>query len=103
MIRRKPFIGTWDDYPVELQDNEYLREGYRVNFNTYKEVFYTLFRLHNESVNVCSHLCGAIVTVFMIVILLSLYPDMLSDATQMSSKFEGGSMKEFIDQNNQIL
>eukprot|EP00826_Nyctotherus_ovalis_P056025 TRINITY_DN749_c0_g1_i3.p4 TRINITY_DN749_c0_g1~~TRINITY_DN749_c0_g1_i3.p4 ORF type:complete len:132 (+),score=40.69 TRINITY_DN749_c0_g1_i3:164-559(+) len=54
-----PFIGSWDDAPEFLQDNEYIHTGYRVSFNTVRRVLRSLFMAHNESVNVWSHLVGA--------------------------------------------
>lgn len=53
-----PFIGTWDDAPAFLQDNEYIHTGYRVSFNTVRRILRSLFMAHNESVNVWSHLVG---------------------------------------------
>jgi len=54
------FIGTWDDAPKYAQDNEYIHTGYRINFNTPRKVFRSLFMAHNELVNIWSHLIGAI-------------------------------------------
>lgn len=39
-------------------DNEYIQRGYRINFNTKRSLCKSLFMLHNESVNVWSHLIG---------------------------------------------
>lgn len=60
-VADKPFIGSWDEAPKHSQDNEYILRGYRVNFNTTKRILKSLFMLHNESMNVWSHLAGMIV------------------------------------------
>eukprot|EP00826_Nyctotherus_ovalis_P004887 TRINITY_DN11085_c0_g2_i1.p3 TRINITY_DN11085_c0_g2~~TRINITY_DN11085_c0_g2_i1.p3 ORF type:complete len:133 (-),score=26.18 TRINITY_DN11085_c0_g2_i1:1031-1429(-) len=60
-IADKPFIGSWNEAPKHSQDNEYILRGYRVNFNTTKRILKSLFMLHNESMNVWSHLAGMIV------------------------------------------
>ena len=44
--------------PAFLIDNEFILHGYRINFNTKMKIFKSLFMLHNETVNVWSHLLG---------------------------------------------
>lgn len=39
-------------------DNEFIQYGYRINFNTKKRICKSLFMLHNETINVWSHLIG---------------------------------------------
>jgi hypothetical protein len=50
-----------------MKDNEYITSGYRINFNSVKRVAQSLFMLHNESVNIWSHLLGALFVVFLAV------------------------------------
>jgi hypothetical protein len=52
------FIGHMLKAPAFLIDNEYILRGYRINFNTKMKIFKSLFMLHNETVNVWSHLLG---------------------------------------------
>ena len=59
-------LGNFEDVPKFLQQNEYIKKGYRMNCNSLSSAFKTLFFLHNESVNVYSHLLGAIVFIFLI-------------------------------------
>ncbi len=47
--------------PAFLQDNEFILRGYRIGFNTRQKILRSLFMLHNETVNVWSHLIGVIV------------------------------------------
>ncbi len=56
----KTFIGHLMYAPAFLQDNEYILRGYRIGFNTKTKILKSLFLLHNESVNVWSHLLGVL-------------------------------------------
>ncbi|KAI9831585.1 MAG: hypothetical protein M1819_004817 [Sarea resinae] len=51
----------WEDLPHWMQDNHYIRGSYRPVSNSYLGSFASLGYLHNESVNIYSHLLGAIV------------------------------------------
>lgn len=55
------FIGHIAEAPLHLIDNEYIQSGYRIGYNkSIPRIFRSLFELHNESVNVWSHLLGMI-------------------------------------------
>ena len=41
-------------------DNKHIRRGYRIGFNTNLKIFKSLFVIHNESVNIWTHLCGMV-------------------------------------------
>ncbi|KAI9030790.1 pPR-type GPCR protein [Phycomyces nitens] len=47
---------SWSDLPAWLQDNIYITDGYRPPMPNYRDCFNSLFYLHNESVNIWSHL-----------------------------------------------
>ena len=47
----------WNDLPEYLKDNEYIYTGYRVHTGVLGS-FKSLFRIHNESGNVWTHLLG---------------------------------------------
>ena len=64
--KRKLEIGTYQDAPKFIQDNEYIKNGYILNCNTYEKTFKSLFICHNELVNIWSHLLGAIFFIFLI-------------------------------------
>ena len=51
---------TYNEVPKYQQDNEYIRKGYLKNCDSIKKVFKSLFMIHNETVNIWSHLLGAI-------------------------------------------
>ncbi|KAK0621755.1 hemolysin-III related-domain-containing protein [Bombardia bombarda] len=50
----------WDDLPAWRRDNAYIHSGYRATSNSYYRSFLSLGYLHNETVNIWSHLLGAI-------------------------------------------
>lgn len=62
VLRREELSG----HLVGLADNHYILEGYRAP-RSWKECVLSLFQLHNETINVWSHLVGAIVFIFLIV------------------------------------
>lgn len=49
----------WDDLPSWQQDNQFIRSGYRPASGSFQKSFASLGYLHNESVNIYSHLLGA--------------------------------------------
>lgn len=70
----KTFIGHLLMAPNFLIDNEYIKLGYRINFNTKRKILKSLFLLHNETVNVWSHLLGVVVFIgFLIWSIVGLY------------------------------
>lgn len=50
----------WNDLPTWQRDNHYIHTGYRTASDSYRGSFNSLFYLHNESVNIYTHLIGAI-------------------------------------------
>lgn len=66
--RLKAYIGTVDDAESYMKDNKYITRGYRVNHNTCRSLFKSLFTCHNESVNVWSHIAGVIVFLTLMVV-----------------------------------
>jgi hypothetical protein len=53
--------------PAHLRDNEYILRGYRIGFNTKAKILKSIFMLHNESVNVWSHLIGVFVFIALLI------------------------------------
>ncbi|KAI0382007.1 HlyIII-domain-containing protein [Hypomontagnella monticulosa] len=50
----------WDDLPSWRRDNHFILSGYRPDSNSYWRSFTSLFYVHNESVNIWTHLVGAL-------------------------------------------
>lgn len=53
----------WDDLPHWLQDNAYIHTHYRLPSNSFSGSISSLFYLHNETVNVYSHLLPATLSI----------------------------------------
>ena len=53
-------LGTYNDIPDYYKDNEYIKKGYLLYCDSIIKALKSLFALHNESVNIWSHLLGAI-------------------------------------------
>lgn len=60
-------MGSFEEYPDELKDNEYILSGYRCGCHGPGQAAKSLFMWHNETVNVWSHLLGAIVFFILII------------------------------------
>ena len=54
------FVGAWEEAPWYARDNEYILKGYRIGFTTTRRILKSLFMCHNETINVWSHLIGAV-------------------------------------------
>lgn len=54
-------LQSWDDLPPWRRDNVYIQTGYRQIRGSYAFSARSLFYVHNEFVNIWSHLLGAIV------------------------------------------
>jgi adiponectin receptor len=54
----------WDDLPSWQRDNRYILSGYRTSSNSFSNSFASLIYLHNESVNIYSHLIPAVILSF---------------------------------------
>ncbi|KAH6646394.1 hemolysin-III channel protein Izh2 [Truncatella angustata] len=85
----------WDDLPAWRRDNHYIISGYRASSNSYLGSLKSLFWLHNESVNIWTHLLGALVFpavgVFMHSIVAPRYPGASSGDVLVFACFFGGA------------
>lgn len=73
-VRRRPstgpFLLTYYSLPPWRQDNHFILTHYRTESHSYAKSLQSLFYLHNESVNIHSHLLGVFLFTF---ISISLY------------------------------
>ena len=65
MYVRKAWETAWKTchfhhLPSWLQDNDFLRSGHRPPLESFKACFWSIFRLHTESVNIWTHLFGCL-------------------------------------------
>ncbi|KAI0483090.1 hemolysin-III related-domain-containing protein [Xylariaceae sp. FL0804] len=56
---RQLLVG-WDDLPAWRRDNAYIRSGYRPDSGSYAGSLRSVLAVHNESVNIWSHVLGAV-------------------------------------------
>jgi adiponectin receptor len=82
------FIGNYEDYPEDLRDNEFLRTGYRCQFNTWPEIWSTLFMWHNETVNVWTHFLGCLGFVIAVFVVAFGLTNLRKDGMIMLKQFE---------------
>ena len=66
--RRHSYVGHVNDAPEFSKDNEYIINGYRINFHTCQTILGSLCLCHNETVNVWTHLVGALFTILLIIV-----------------------------------
>lgn len=59
-------LGTYNDLPDYYKDNEYIKKGYLLYCDSICKAIKSLFYIHNESINIWSHLLGAIFFIFLI-------------------------------------
>ena len=46
--------------------NKHIKSGYRINFNSSWRILQSLFMIHNETINVWTHLLGLVFFTFLI-------------------------------------
>ncbi|KAM0807173.1 hypothetical protein AB5N19_07512 [Seiridium cardinale] len=85
----------WDDLPSWRRDNVYILSGYRSVSNSYLGSIKSLFWLHNESVNIWTHLLGSLVFplvgLFLYHIIAPRYPTASTSDVLVFSCFFGGA------------
>lgn len=65
----KEYVGHSNHSPAYLKYNKFVHTGYRINFNSKKRVFKSLFMMHNETMNIWTHLGGAIILIGLVIFL----------------------------------
>ena len=60
-------IGTIDEAHDYMKHNNFIIRGYRINFDSGKKIIRSLFMLHNESVNVWTHLIGSLIILILLI------------------------------------
>ena len=71
----------WNDLPKWLQDNQYVQSGYRHPSNSYQKSAASLGYLHNESVNIWTHVIGAFMAISTAIYMYSMMRPRFSLAT----------------------
>lgn len=65
-VKDEQFIGNYQQAPEFARDNQFINEGYRINFNTPKKIWKSLFMVHNQTMNIWTHLLAAILVVLVL-------------------------------------
>lgn len=77
--QKKPDLITYDELPTWYKDNEYIIGGYRPESFSTSACFASLSYMHNETVNIYTHMIPAIVFLFaqafMLVLLRQEFPE----------------------------
>jgi len=68
-----PFLTSFDFAPEHVKDNAYILRGYRAGHN-FKTSITSVFRLHNETGNIWTHLAGFIIFICLTVATFHLRP-----------------------------
>ena len=63
----KIIVGKYSEAPDYLKDNEYIKEGYLINCNSFSKVFRSILVCSNETINIWSHLIGCIISILLII------------------------------------
>lgn len=66
-LDNKIIVGKYSEAPDYLKDNEYIKEGYLINCNSFDKVFRSILVCSNETINIWSHLFGCIISVLLII------------------------------------
>lgn len=72
------FLLRWDELHAWQKDNQYILAHYRPPSYSYYVSFQSIFFLHNESVNIHTHLLGALVFLFITLIAYTFAVDIVS-------------------------
>lgn len=65
-----PEIVDIERAPAFLIDNKHLRRGYRKNYRRIPDILASLFRPHNETLNIWTHLIGSIVAMWALIFVM---------------------------------
>lgn len=66
-LNNKIIVGKYSEAPDYLKDNEYIKEGYLINCNSFDKVFRSILVCSNETINIWSHLTGCIISILLII------------------------------------
>lgn len=93
-------VDELDDVHKFQQDNEFIIKGYRLYFNTTKKIIRSLFLVHNETVNIWTHLVGALM--FLMIILSFIFSTDFSSNTLTYKSYIISLESEFTETKNAI-
>ena len=86
------YVVPFEDLPEWMQIDPYIRHGYRKQSSSFRKCYESLFYLHNETVNIWSHL---IVGLFFVSFLLATDYSIFRDCPQIST-FDTWAVQSFL-------
>jgi hypothetical protein len=87
VLKQTPRIGNAHEAPSFMVTNKYIVRGYRLHHYTYTDAIASLFTLHNESVNVWSHVLGAGLFIGLAVFILAFKQETITNPLQAFAGF----------------
>lgn len=61
-------VGTFEQTQSFLQGNIFLKTGYRINQTSFKQLLLSVFKMHNETLNIWIHLIASILAISFIIL-----------------------------------
>ena len=89
--------GQLSDIPVWNKDNEYVKSGYRLNYTNMREIAWSFFQFHNETVNIWSHFMGKVMFFTIGILLFIHYPNMQSMGEKGMTEYNKLSQKMTVE------
>ena len=83
----KAFLTSFDQAPVHLRDNPFIKRGYRAGYS-FRDACISAFKLHNESGNIWTHLVGFIIFILLTALTVHLRPVPFSVGAEALSALE---------------
>jgi adiponectin receptor len=99
-IREEHYIGHFDEAHHFIKDNDYIHHGYRINFHSCGKILKSLCMCHNETVNIWTHLFGALFVSLLIIITgisVGPYGDQLNETLSIHSNLYQEYFKNYSD------
>lgn len=99
ILTKKAILGDVTDAPAFIQDNEYIKHGYRIDHNTCWQSSRSLCTCHNETVNIWTHLAGSIIMIgFFIGLATAIVPTRFEVGRELLATYSGDQpLIEYID------
>ena len=80
--------GLIEQVPTNMRDNEKIKTGYRINQKGFCQIFGTVFKFHNQSFNIWSHMFGFALFFSIGVMIYFDYPNQLQTAKTHLAEFQ---------------
>ena len=99
LVDKKPRIVNSDEaYPFQI-GNQYILKGYRKDYETYSDFFRSLFQVHNQVMNIWTHLIGALICAFIFARMI--YQDGALSSNHVPSPLARSELTSLIGQHTQ--